>query len=151
MSEEELININGIREDLYQAMQIGDITLNSKHSQDLYDFMNYRDKEIERLNNIIEEYKNANEYHQNIIHELETMKQPNQLYSENVKLRSENKRLNNIINELEKYCIEEIEDYSKEIKSQYITDNTRVQYEGEKVCFEDILDRLQELKGSDKN
>ena len=59
-------------------------------------------------------------------------------------------RLNNIINELEKYCIEEIEDYSKEIKSQYITDIAREQYEGEKVCFEDILDRLQELKGSDK-
>ena len=55
MSEEELININGIREDLYQAMQIGDITLNSKHSQELYDFMNYQDKEIERLNNIINE------------------------------------------------------------------------------------------------
>ena len=55
MSEEELININGIREDLYQAMQIGDITLNSKHSQELYDFMNYQDKEIERLNNIIKE------------------------------------------------------------------------------------------------
>lgn len=53
MSEEELININGIREDLYQAMQIGDITLNSKVSQELYDFMNYQDKEIERLNNII--------------------------------------------------------------------------------------------------
>ena len=51
---------------------------------------------------------------------------------------------------LEKYCIEEIEDYSKEIKSQYITDITRRQYEGEKVCFEDILGRLQELKGSDK-
>lgn len=49
MSEEELININGIREDLYQAMQIGDITLSSKHSQELYDFMNYQDKEIERL------------------------------------------------------------------------------------------------------
>ena len=56
MSEEELININGIREDLYQAMQIGDITLNSKHSQELYDFMNYQDKEIERLNNIINEF-----------------------------------------------------------------------------------------------
>lgn len=54
MSEEELININGIREVLYQAMQIGDITLNSKHSQELYDFMNYQDKEIKRLNNIIE-------------------------------------------------------------------------------------------------
>ena len=54
MSEEELIHINGIREDLYQAMQIGDVTLNSKHSQELYDFMNYQDKEIKRLNNIIE-------------------------------------------------------------------------------------------------
>lgn len=50
MSEEELININGIREDLYQAMQIGDITLSSKNSQKLVDFMNYQDKEIERLN-----------------------------------------------------------------------------------------------------
>lgn len=49
MNKEELININGIREDLYQAMQIGDITLNSKHSQELYDFMNYQDKEIERI------------------------------------------------------------------------------------------------------
>ena len=57
MIEEELININGIREDLYQAMQIGDKTLNSKHSQDLYDFMNYQDKEIERLNNIIKEVR----------------------------------------------------------------------------------------------
>ena len=64
--------------------------------------------------------------------------------------QKEIERLNNIINELEKYCIEEIEDYSKEIKSQYITDNTRGQYEGEKVCFEDILGRLQELKGSNK-
>lgn len=51
MSEEELININGIREDLYQSMQIGDITLRSRDSQELYDFMNYQDKEIERLNN----------------------------------------------------------------------------------------------------
>ena len=57
MSEEELININGIREDLYQAMQIGDITLNSKHSQELYDFMNYQDKEIERLHSIIKEVR----------------------------------------------------------------------------------------------
>lgn len=55
MTKEELININGIREDLYQAMQIGDITLSSKDSQKLVDFMNYQDKEIERLNNIINE------------------------------------------------------------------------------------------------
>lgn len=57
MNKEDLININGIREDLYQAMQIGDITLSSKHSQELYDFMNYQDREIERLNNIINKLK----------------------------------------------------------------------------------------------
>lgn len=54
MNEEELININRIREDLYQAMQIGNITLKPEHSKELYDFMNYQDKEIKRLNNIIE-------------------------------------------------------------------------------------------------
>ena len=59
-------------------------------------------------------------------------------------------RLNNIINELEKYCNEEIEDYDEHINSQYITDISREQYEGEKVCFEDMLGKLQELKGSDK-
>ena len=66
MNEEEIINVNGIREDLYQAMQIGDITLNSKCSQQLVDFMNYQDKEIERLNNIINELKNENEKLYNI-------------------------------------------------------------------------------------
>lgn len=66
------------------------------------------------------------------------------------KSQEENKRLNNIINELEKYCNEEIEDYDKNINSQYITDITREQYEGEKVCFEDMLGKLQELKGRDK-
>lgn len=93
MNKEELININGIREDLYQAMQIGDITLSSKDSQKLVDFMNYQDKEIERLNNII--------------------------------------------NKLEKYCIDEKEDLIS----------------GCEVC-EDILkmiDKLKELKGVDKD
>lgn len=56
------------------------------------------------------------------------------------------KRLNDIVNELEKYLIEEIEDYNKHINSQYITDIAREQYEGEKVCFEDMLGKLQELK-----
>ena len=58
MSEEEIMNINGIREDLYQAMQIGDITLNPKHSKELYDFMNYQDKEIERLSKGYCKFKN---------------------------------------------------------------------------------------------
>ena len=59
-------------------------------------------------------------------------------------------KLNNAINELEKYLIEEIEDYDNHINSLYITDIVREQYEGEKVCFEDMLSKLQELKGSDK-
>ena len=66
-------------------------------------------------------------------------------------------RLNNIINELEKYLIEEIEHYEKQIK--YYKNNKDLrsgildlvgEYEGEKVCFEDMLGKLQELKGSDK-
>lgn len=60
-------------------------------------------------------------------------------------------RLNNIINELEKYLIEEIEDYDKHINSKFITDISKEQYEGEKVCFEDMLGRLQELKGDKSN
>lgn len=55
MNEEELIHINGIREVLYQAIQIRNITLKPEHSKELYDFMNYQDKEIERLNNKIED------------------------------------------------------------------------------------------------
>ena len=66
-------------------------------------------------------------------------------------------RLNNIINELEKYLIEEIEDYEKQIKHHKKNKDLRSgildlvgEYEGEKVCFEDTLEKLQELKGSDK-
>ena len=95
-------------------------------------------EEIERLNNIVEEYKNANEYHQNIIHELETMKQPNQLHSENVKLRAENNRLNNIINEFDKLI-------ENEINESKLEDNY------ERVdSLEYCLATLKELKGSDK-
>ena len=71
-------------------------------------------------------------------------------YEEVKLLLNEIERLNNIINELEKYCNEEIEDYDKNIKSQYVTDITKEQYEGEKVCFEDMLYKIKELKGEIK-
>lgn len=74
-----------------------------------------------------------------------------QLVNDNNELCKEIARLNIIINELEKYLIVEIEDYDKHINSQYITDITREQYEGEKVCFEDTLCKLQELKGDEGN
>lgn len=59
-------------------------------------------------------------------------------------------RLNNIINELEKYCNEEIEDYDKAISSKILSEIGRDKYEAEKACFLDMLDKIQELKGSDK-
>lgn len=96
-------------------------------------------EENKELKNKIEVYKDANEYHQNIIHELETMKQPNQLHSENVRLRAENKRLNNIINELEKGIKENIEELEEHQLSRDRSDEDK-----------EILRFLQELKGDDK-
>ena len=71
--------------------------------------------------------------------------------------RKEIERLNNIINDFEKYLIEEIEDYEKQIKYHKKNKDLRSgildlvgEYEGEKVCFEDMLGKLQEIKGSDK-
>ena len=50
-----------------------------------------------------------------------------------------------------------IEDYKKQIKYHKKNKDIRSgildlvgEYEGEKVCFEDMLGKLQELKGSDK-
>jgi predicted RNA-binding protein len=78
-----------------------------------------------------------------------------------IKLKEKDKeinRLNNIINGMEKYLIEEIEDYEKRIKYHKKNKDLRSgildlvgEYEGEKVCFEDMLGKLQELKGSDSN
>lgn len=55
-------------------------------------------------------------------------------------------RLNNIINELEKYCNEEIIDYDKAIDSKILSEIDRDRYEAEKVCFLDMLDKLKALK-----
>ena len=118
-------------------------------------------KAINMFGRVPEQYELLEEI-ERLNKELETLKQPQvfidtqdmeerygeELYKEY--LEKENKRLNNIINELEKYCNEEIEDYDKHINSKFITDIAREQYEGEKVCFEDMLGKLQELKGSDK-
>ena len=95
------------------------------------------DEDIETIQNYIkkieeqnQELYDANQYHQNIIHELETMKQPNQLHSENVRLRAENNRLNNII---------------KDIKSQLDYLET---YSSKEDVFEDMkrrLDRIEDI------
>ena len=62
------------------------------------------------------------------------------------RLLEENEKLNNIINELEKWLEEqhqfiiEIPAYTKGISIEHIT---------MKICYENILDKLQELKGSE--
>ena len=85
MNKEELININGIREDLYQAMQIGDITLSSKDSQKLVDFMNYQDKEIERLNKELEEKEAILGGIQQLEAEIERLKKENSRLRKKIK------------------------------------------------------------------
>ena len=67
------------------------------------------------------------------------------------KANKETERLNNIINELEKYCNEEIEDYDKAISSKILSEIGRDKYEAEKMCFLDMLDKIKELKGDGSN
>lgn len=86
-----------------------DILISSREEVEL----EHKDKEIERL-------KEDNEY----------------LNKVNIELSTEKNRLNNIINELEKYIGAE----------WYCFDNESVEFEVAK----DILNKLQELKGSDK-
>lgn len=88
----------------------------------------------------------------------EQREENDKLQEEIERLKEENNflKLNN--NELEKYLIEEIKHYEKQIK--YYKNNKDLrsgvldlvgEYEGEKVCFEDMLGKLQELKGDDSN
>ena len=88
--------------------------------------------EIQELNKRVEDLKTINEEHQIL----------------NGMLRKENDRLNTIINELEKWLEEqhqfiiEIPAYTKEISIEHKT---------MEICYENVLEKLQELKGSDSN
>ena len=93
--------------------------------EEKYKLLNSKDYEIERLNKKIEQYENP-----------EDMTLMFMWCDE--KAKDEIKRLNNIINELEKWLIYKIN------KSGFEQDYER------KLCYEDIFEELQELKGSDK-
>ena len=68
------------------------------------------------------------------------------LVNENKELKKEIERLNNIINELEKYINNEWNAIEKEPDNSF--------FDGYDTCIEemkkDILDKIKELKGSDK-
>lgn len=75
---------------------------------------------------------------------------PEEMPRELERLLEENERLNNVINEIEKYCNEEIEGYDKAISSKILSEIGRNKYEAEKMCYLDILDKIKKLKGGDK-
>lgn len=56
MSEEEVLSLNNYLEDLYQAMQIGDIVFESKRSSELYNLINKLLKENQELKNQQKEF-----------------------------------------------------------------------------------------------
>lgn len=53
MSEEEILSLNGYLEDLYQAMQIGDIVYEPKHSSELYNLINKLLEENQKYKEVI--------------------------------------------------------------------------------------------------
>lgn len=67
--------------------------------------------------------------------------------------RKEIERLNNIINELEKYCKEEIEEGNnalEQLSMLYNSSETESYIKGQQAKCNHILDKLQELTGEDK-
>ncbi len=109
-----------------------------------------QNKEIERLNNIIKEKDKDFE----LLRKAQLKKC--QEYESLEKLNNANYQsfieTNHIINELEKYCNEEIKDYDKALNSKVfvLTEKGKESYEAERMCFLDMLDKIKELKGSDK-
>lgn len=57
MSEEEILSLNSYLEDLYQAMQIGDIVFEANHSLKLYNLIHKLLKENQKYKEVIEKVK----------------------------------------------------------------------------------------------
>lgn len=113
MSEEEL---KSMCNDIYEGGEW----------EPIIDLIKSKDKEIERLNNIIKGLREERDYLFN-----KTTTESNY----------EIDRLNNIINELEKYI--------KIEKEEYIPLDSYV--DGTKEAYQNILDKLQKLKGDGSN
>ena len=57
MSEEERLSLNNYMADLYQAMQIGDIVFEPKHSTELYNLINKVLEENKKYKEVINKLK----------------------------------------------------------------------------------------------
>ena len=99
--------------------------------------------------------QNKREYRSKFLKEFQqeygtnTLPDYDEIYKRYDKLKKENKRLNNIIDELEKYI-----NYNVEITKEAIVFNQKLdcdevkKYEQDICLFEMVLDKLQELKGN---
>lgn len=89
--------------------------------------------------NIVERLKDSLEYEYNLS------------FSERKQLLEEIDRLNNIINELEKYIIGETELNNGALLCGLSSDTEKDQYGIENNIYDNILDKLKELKEDNKD
>ena len=90
MNREEKISLYGYIEDLYQAMQIGSITFEPKHSSELYDLISRVLKENQELKEKLNcDLKWAFKY--------------DELYQENKKLKEQLQQKGDVINKILDY------------------------------------------------
>ena len=141
MNREEKISLYGYIEDLYQAMQIGSITFEPKHSSELYDLISRVLKENQELKEKLNcDLKWAFKY--------------DELYQENKKLKEqlqqENKELKNLNRIYEEIISDDKENYklfSSEIKRLENQQKEFIKWLENKLVSE--LDAFTELKVCD--
>lgn len=103
MSEEEILSLNGYLEDLYQAMQIGNIVFKANHSFKLYNLINKLLKENQELKKKINTYENPEDLTLMFMYCDEKAKDKIKcLEQENQQLKEENEKYKEVINKLSK-------------------------------------------------
>lgn len=107
MNEEEKLSLNNYIDDLYQAMQIGDIVFEPKHSSELYNLINKLQQELQKYKSLYENEKDHTDTLKRIIKEVK----------ENLERHLTAKSYDNHKYELfSREYLEEILDLLKEIK-----------------------------------
>lgn len=70
MNEEEKLSLNNYIDDLYQAMQIGDIVFEPKHSSELYNLINKLQQELQKYKSLYGNEKDHTDTLKRIIKEV---------------------------------------------------------------------------------
>ena len=80
MNEEEKLSLNNYIDDLYQAMQIGDIVFEPKHSSELYNLINKLQQELQKYKSLYENEKDHTDTLKRIIKKVEEYIKENNLF-----------------------------------------------------------------------